>query len=416
MFKFDYLIYIILFLIAIALFCHYRERISNKIIMTEYYVDATNINTDSVINGQLQKYNITYNDALKGYDAIANSYTNMKTQNNKLEPGSLADPSSYDQNFNTLKNKYDILSGDVAVKRAEIAQNVKRVSDNYDRITGIYNSDVEKNYVRNQINAKQAAKVNAIALLETPEALSKELIKQVSDTSNTNIINSTGVVFNAELDADNSGRYLQTLITPVYNDGLNTAKKTIISMASDSQQMLADKVNSAIGIRKRTLPTDDLSKNNGVVVRIYNKIAPPRELLKEYVIPSINYYAANANDGVFSSSKGTESRIFEFITMVRIPAGVNSVTFNLFTGSSSTLYIGGSTVLSMNGESSGKERSTNSIQVSPGDKLLLKIVTYEGNSSQESYVILKWKKGTETLFEIISSNNYFMPNMRDYGS
>ena len=33
MFKFDYLVYIILFLIAIALFFHYHERISKKIIM-----------------------------------------------------------------------------------------------------------------------------------------------------------------------------------------------------------------------------------------------------------------------------------------------------------------------------------------------------------------------------------------------
>jgi hypothetical protein len=242
------------------------------------------------------------------------------------------------------------------------------------------------------------------------------LKKQVADSSSNNIIKATGSTFNTELDADTSGKYLQTLITPVYNDGLNTAKKTILTMANDSHQILADKVNAAIGIRKRTLPNDDLSKNNGVVVRIYNKLTAPKELLKEYIIPSINYYAASATDGLFSAVKGNESRIFEFITMVRIPPGVNNVTFNLFTGASSALYIGATQVLAMTAGAAGNERSTNIIQVSPGDKLALKIVAYEGVSSQESYVILKWKKGTETLFELISSNNYFMPNMNTYGS
>lgn len=417
MFKFDYLIYIILLLIAIALFLHYRERISNKIIMTEYYNDVPSKSTESVAPGQLKQYNISDNDALKGYDAISKSYTNMKTQNNKLEPGSLANPSSYDQNFNTLKSKYDVLSSDVALKRDEIAQNVRTVAANYDRITSKYNSDTEKNYVKNQINAKKSAKVNALEVKSSPAALISELKKQVADTPSNNIISSTGAAFNAELDAvDNSGKYLQTLITPVYNDGLNTAKTTITNMAKDSQQMVTDKITAAIGIRKLTLPNDDLSKNNGVVVRMYNKLTGPREKLKEYILPSINYYAATANDGLFSASKGNESRIFEFITMIRIPAGINNVTFSLFTGASSALYIGATQVLRMNAESVGKERSTNSIQVSPGDKLALKIVAYEGVSSQESYVILKWKKGTETMFEIISSNNYFMPDMRTYGS
>lgn len=416
MFKFEYLIYIILVLIAIALFLHYRERISNKIIMTEYYKDVSSKNTESVAPEQLKRYNISYNDTLKSYDEISKSYTNMKTQNDKLEPGSLADPSSYDQNFNTLKSKYDILSRDVAIKRDEIAQNVRTVAANYDRITSKYNSDTEKNYVNNQINAKKSAKVNALEVKSSPQALITELKKQVADTSQANIIKSTGAAFNDELDSDSSGKYLQTLITPVYNDGLNTAKTTITNMANESQQMVTDKITAAIGVRKLTLPSDDLSKNNGVVVRIYDKLTGQREILKEYILPSINYYAASANDGLFSNTKGNESRVFEFITMIRIPAGINNVTFSLFTGASSALYIGATQVLRMNAESAGKERSTNSIQVSPGDKLALKIVAFEGVSSQESYVILKWKKGTETMFEIISSNNYFMPNMRIYGS
>ena len=180
MFKFDYLIYIILFLIAIVLFLHYRERISNKIIMTESYVDGISTNTESVIDGQLKKYNITYNDALKGYDYIANSYTNMKTQNNKLEPGSLADPSSYDQNFNTLKSKYDILSGDVAVKRDDIARSIAIVSKNYDDITREFNKDDEKNYVRNQIAAKKSSYVNKVAVNEREEILIDELKRLIN--------------------------------------------------------------------------------------------------------------------------------------------------------------------------------------------------------------------------------------------
>ena len=161
---------------------------------------------------------------------------------------------------------------------------------------------------------------------------------------------------------------------------------------------------------------DNLSNNNGVIVRIYNKLKLPRQLLKEYVLPSINYYAASANDGLFSESKGTDSRIFEFITLIRIPPGVTNITFNLFAGSASALYIGSTQVLSITQSSAGKERATNKIQVSPGEKLAIKIVAYEGVSSQESYIILKWKKGTETIYEIISSNNYFMPNMNTYSS
>jgi hypothetical protein len=410
-FEFDYLVYIILLLIAIVLFLHYRERISKKIIMTESYANA-----DSVDEGQLKKYDVSYNEVLKGYNEIANSYTNMKKQNNKLEPGSLADPSSYDQNFSVIKSKYDTLSTDVASKRAEIAENVATVAANYDRITGIYNSNDEKNYVRNQIANKKAIKVNALVEKSSRTDLLDELNRQVANTSSNNILKTTGNAFNTELDADSGGRYLQTLITPVYNDGLNTAKTTILNMANDAQQLVTDKVNAEIGARKRTLPNDDLSKNNGVVVRIYNKLTSPRDKLKEYIVPSINYYAASANDGIFSASKGSESRIFEFITMVRIPSGITNITLGLFTGASSALYVNGTQVLQMTAASAGAERSTSRIQVSPGDKIPIKIVAYEGVSSQESYVILKWKKGTETLFEIISSNNYFMPNMSVYSS
>jgi hypothetical protein len=240
--------------------------------------------------------------------------------------------------------------------------------------------------------------------------------KQVGNSSSNNIIKTTGKTFNDELDTDSSGRYLQTLIAPVYNDGLNTAKTTIIDMANDSQQLITDKVNAEIGVRKRSLPSDDLSKNNGVIVRIFNKLTSPRDKLKEYVIPSINYFTASANDGIFNATKGSESRIFEFITMIRIPSGISNITLSLFTGTSSSLFVNGSRVLQMNSTSAGVERSTNRIQVTPGEKIPIKIVAYEGDSTQESYVVLKWKKGTETMFEIISSNNYFMPTINIYGA
>lgn len=411
MFKFDYLVYIILFLIAIALFFHYRERISKKIIMTESYA-----NINSIAEGQLKKYDLSHNDVLKSYDSIASSYINMRTQNNKLEPGSLSNPSSYDQNFDTLKSKYDSLSKDIDEKKGDIERNVRTVAENYDRITGIYNSLDEKNYVKNQIAAKKLAKVNALQEKSTSIELISEMKRQVDNSSSDNIIKTTGKTFNTDLDTDSSGRYLLTLIAPVYNDGLNTAKTTILDMANDSQQLITNKVNAEIGVRKRTLPSDDLSKNNGVVVRIYNKLTSPREKLKEYIIPSINYYTASANDGIFNATKGSDSRIFEFITMIRIPSGISNITLSLFTGTSSSLFINGSSVLPMNSTSTGIERSTNRIQVSPGEKVPIKIVAYEGDSSQESYVVLKWKKGTETMFEIISSNNYFMPTMNIYGS
>ena len=64
MFKFDYLVYIILFLIAIALFFHDRERLSKNILMTESYADVPSRNIDSVVPGQLKKYNITDNVVL----------------------------------------------------------------------------------------------------------------------------------------------------------------------------------------------------------------------------------------------------------------------------------------------------------------------------------------------------------------
>jgi hypothetical protein len=493
MVTFDYLVYVILFLIAVALFFHYRERISKKIIMTESYADV-----DSVVSGQLKKYDLSYNDALKSYDEIAKSYTNMRDQNNKLEPGSLANPSSYDQNFNVLKSKYDVLSKDVTEVKDVIKNNVEKVAANYQTITGYYDSQDQKNYVRSTIDAKKSAKINAVHENSPIEVLKKEMKRQISNfkkrentncvsgriptgprtsgtdykylgeydsyedclelaaipdnaqaitwhknnipdwknqcysindsntsvgvdyaicgvKTNDNIIQNTAKTFNAELDNDSSGKYLQTLIKPIYDDGLRKANNMILNMAKESQSLITNKVNAEIGNRKRTLPSDDLSKNNGVVVRVYNKLTAPREKLKEYVIPSINYYTTNA-DGIFTTTKGGESRILEFITMINIPSGTSNITLNLFTGTSSSLFVNGSNVLPMNSNSSGTERSTNRIQVNPGEKISVKVVAYEGDSTQESYVVLKWKKGTEQYFEIISSNNYFMPTMNIYGS
>lgn len=413
MLKFDYLVYIILFLIAVALFFHYRERISKKIIMTESYTDV-----DSVNEGQLSKYDISYNDMLQSYDEISKSYTNMKTQNNKLEPGSLANPSSYDQNFNILRKKYDKLSGEVKEKREAIAANVELVSKRYDEITSTYTSQSEKSYVRNEINKLKDTKVGDFKEGTTADKLKAELNKQVADTSADNIIKKTGAEFNVDLNMDSSGNHLNELIKPIYNDGFNTAKTTILKMANGSPELLTEKVNTEIGIRKRTLPNDDLSTNNGVVVRIYNNLKPPRDKLKEYVIPSINYYTASANDGIFNSSKGSSSnpRFLEFITMIRIPNKTTNITLSLFTGTSSSLFINGTEVIKMNAALSGTERLTDVIQVTSGEKIPIKIVVNEGDSSQESYVVLKWKKGTETNFEIISSNSYFMPKLSIYGS
>ena len=225
MFKFDYLVYIILFLIALVLFFHYRERISKKIIMTESYTDV-----DSVTEGQLSKYDISANDVLQSYNEISKSYTNMKLQNNKLEPGSLAEPSSYDQNFNILRSKYDKLSKDVREKRDEIASNVATVSAKYELITAKYNSQSEKDYVRNKINDKKLDKVKMLEEKSTPAELKAELNKQIADTSSGNIIKKTGTEFNIDLDTDVSGNYLKQLIMPVYNDGIkdtNTGKTVL---------------------------------------------------------------------------------------------------------------------------------------------------------------------------------------------
>ena len=100
-------------------------------------------------------------------------------------------------------------------------------------------------------------------------------------------------------------------------DGINNKYNKVLQKTSGflngqelsfSQRMEAD-VKTALDNKKKKLPSQDLSNNPGILVRIYSSATPIKDtntfgkLTNEYVVPAINYYMTSTLDSFFNNKK-----------------------------------------------------------------------------------------------------------------
>ena len=119
--------------------------------------------------------------------------------------------------------------------------------------------------------------------------------------------------FNPSVDAYSAGISSDNITTDSinkkYSDGLKKSEGVLNGMEISFAQMLDVEVKTALDKKKKTMPSQDLSNNPGILVRIYNSnqkeinLNTFGTLINEYIVPSINYYMTSSIDSLFNSKK-----------------------------------------------------------------------------------------------------------------
>jgi len=104
-------------------------------------------------------------------------------------------------------------------------------------------------------------------------------------------------------------------INTKYNKGLQKTSGILNGQELSFSQSLESDVKQALINKKKTLPSQDLSNNPGILVRIYSSSTPIKDintfgkLTNEYVVPAINYYMTSTMDSFFNNKKLSFERL-----------------------------------------------------------------------------------------------------------
>jgi hypothetical protein len=139
-----------------------------------------------------------------------------------------------------------------------------------------------------------------ISIKNTVESLyKKHLIPSVSDYA-TDLVNKKEVV-----DGVNTK----------YSKGLQKISGILNGQELSFSQRMETDVKKALDNKKKTLPSQDLSNNPGILVRIYSSANPIKDLntfgklTNEYVVPAINYYMTSTIDSFFNNKKSSFEKL-----------------------------------------------------------------------------------------------------------
>jgi hypothetical protein len=94
-----------------------------------------------------------------------------------------------------------------------------------------------------------------------------------------------------------------------YSKGLQKASGILNGQELSFAQRMESDVKQALNNKKKSLPSQDLSNNPGILVRIYSSPNPIKDintfgkLTNEYVVPAINYYMTSTMDSFFNNKK-----------------------------------------------------------------------------------------------------------------
>jgi hypothetical protein len=131
---------------------------------------------------------------------------------------------------------------------------------------------------------------------------------------------------------------------------------------------------------------------------------------KEYIVPSINYYMTSRIDPLFSTNIN-KNRVLEFLGNILIPQNANVIELKLETASGSRLYFNNIVVIDMFYPNTPVDQTTTSINVTKGNKIRFKLLSYEGVDNSNNYIMLKWRINGQGSFVPIPTEYYYLPNL-----
>ena len=206
-----------------------------------------------------------------------------------------------------------------------------------------------------------------------------------------------------------------------YNNGLQKTSGILNGQEISFLQRMESDVKQALNNKKKTIPSQDISNNPGILVRIYTSSTPINDinafgkLTNEYVVPSINYYMTSAMDSFFNSKKNSSLGIYrylEFLGNISIPNDAFMLEFKLESAVGSRLYFAGSLVIDDFQPNRAVDINSSVNYVVGGQKVPFKLQAIEGLDNTNSYIILKWRINQKGSYNPIPIEYYFLPNIK----
>lgn len=389
----NWIIYIILLLIITSLGVYYKKLNDQKTFLENFDQNYSN------------------NSVLKSYDIYNGSYQNLVEKNNKLDEN--LKNNQYGNFYNTLFNNFFRLNqdsgkivddinrkGEIINKKMnsfnqELARDSNFKNDNVLKIINKYTKQVDQSYSNPKGNIQRGL-----------DRVINQTINGQVDKYAANIPENEKVI--------NS-------INNKYNDGLKVINNQLNGMKITFSELIEQDVKNAVIKKKETMPTEDLSSNPGILVRIYN--SPTQNpngnsfgtLSKEYIVPAINYYMTNRIDPFFSSNKMAGTfRYLEFLGNILIPGDASTIEFKLESAAGSRFYFAGELLIDQFSASTSVDSNSKINYVTPRKKIPYKLQTYEGLDNTLSYIMLKWRINQSGNYVAIPMEYFFLPNLIPY--
>ena len=208
-------------------------------------------------------------------------------------------------------------------------------------------------------------------------------------------------------------------VEDTYNNILNQTKSNFdMTYTVPIMSGIEDNIKDTLKYKNSKLPREDLGNYRGVLVRRYNSNKRDTNgihegtLVDERIIPSINYFIAIASDSFFDSSKLNQFTYLEFFGNIKFPNNVETVEFNILAGAGLRFFFGGELLIDEHKETLKIDHYSRLIYILPNSNIPYKIIAYEGSNLTNTHLILKWRINRKGNFNIIPSNNFFLPNLK----
>lgn len=392
------IVYTVLILIIAVLSIYYNELNKKKIILQEFF---TNDSVKGVVDDRV-------NSVFSSLNALSKDYSNLQHKNQLLNNSLQED--HYNKYSTDLTKRYTTLSKDSKELGEKIKKRQQNLKDKAAEIKRAHDPD----YVVKRKNQIIQENIQSIQNQLSLDGVNSSKVKDIV----TNIINSSvpNKISDFRTNIKTNQEVMQN-IDEVYNKAKDNLSQNMGSIQDSIKNNIDKYVKESLEKKKLSLPFEDLSKYQGALVRTYASQSNGQygSLLNEYVVPSINYYMSNRDDGFFNASKNfSASRFLEFIGFIQFPKDVNTLQFYISTGSSVRFYFGGSLLIEQNNVSTANEQTTRMVYGEPNSKVPFKIQINEGVNDNNSYVILKWRKNDSGIYDVVPSSNYFLPNLKSY--
>lgn len=392
-------VYSTLIIIIVILSIYYNELNKKKIILQEFF---TNNSVREIVDDRI-------NSVFSSLNALSKDYTNLQQKNQLLNNSIQED--HYNKYSNDLTNRYTQLAVDSQSLGIEIRRKQKALKDRAQGIKDQHKPD----YINNRKNTIINENVRSINEQLNLDGVNASRVKEI--VSNIINQNTPNKIADFRQNIRNNREVIKN-IDEVYDKAKQNLSKNMGSIQDSIKNNIDKYVKESLEKKKLSLPFEDLSKYQGVLVRTYNSQSNGDygSLLNEIVVPSINYYMSDRNDGFFNSGikNFNTSRFAEFLGFIQFPKDVNTLQFYISTGSSVRFYFGGSLLVNASNVSIANEVTTRMVYGEPNSKVPFKIQVNEGSDGNNSYIMLKWRKNDSGIYDVVPSNNFFLPNLKSY--